>query len=78
MGREFVVLQTMTSQPNGLISGSALRDDVLMNSTNPEAVRTDAAKWFEKHWDPELPLGRWWQLLADARWAFPSWPEGFG
>ena len=49
-----------------------------MQSTTPEAVRTDAAKWFEQQWDPELPLGRWWQLLADAGLAFPSWPEGFG
>lgn len=68
----------MRAQPNGLIRGSFLRDDVVMNSTNPEAVQSDAAKWFEQHWDPELSLGRWWQLLADAGWAFPSWPEGFG
>ena len=25
-----------------------------------------------------MPLGDWWQLLADSGWAFPSWPEGFG
>ena len=53
-------------------------DDDVMNSTSPEAVRNEATDWFERHWDPELPLGRWWQLLADSGWAFPSWPEGFG
>ena len=49
-----------------------------MQSTTPEAVGADAAEWFEQQWDPELPLGRWWQLLADAGLAFPSWPQGFG
>ena len=49
-----------------------------MKSTTPEAVGADATKWFQQHWDPELSLGRWWQLLADAGWAFPSWPEGCG
>ena len=49
-----------------------------MNLNNPEAVKIDAAQWFAEHWDPDMPLGVWWQLLADAGWAFPSWPEGFG
>jgi len=49
-----------------------------VNLNNPEAVKIDAAQWFAEHWDPDMPLGVWWQLLADAGWAFPSWPEGFG
>jgi alkylation response protein AidB-like acyl-CoA dehydrogenase len=49
-----------------------------VNLSNPEAVKIDATQWFTEHWDPDIPLGVWWQLLADAGWAFPSWPEGFG
>ena len=49
-----------------------------MTSTLPESVKADAHRWFAEYWDPDLPLGQWWQLLADSGWAFPSWPEGFG
>jgi alkylation response protein AidB-like acyl-CoA dehydrogenase len=43
-----------------------------------EAVHAEAAAWYARNWDPTLPLGTWWQLLADAGWAFPTWPEGCG
>ena len=49
-----------------------------MTLINPEAVKADAAQWFAQYWDQDMPLGDWWQLLADSGWAFPSWPEGFG
>jgi len=49
-----------------------------MTSTLPESVKADAQRWFAEYWDPDLPLGQWWQLLADSGWAFPSWPEGCG
>ena len=49
-----------------------------MTSTLPESVKADAQRWFAEYWDPDLPIGQWWQLLADSGWAFPSWPEGFG
>ena len=45
---------------------------------SPEAAKEDAAQWFAQYWDQDMPLGDWWQLLADSGWAFPSWPEGFG
>jgi alkylation response protein AidB-like acyl-CoA dehydrogenase len=50
------------------------------SDTQPEAdaVHTEAAAWYAEHWDPDRPLGQWWDLLADAGWAFPSWPEGLG
>lgn len=42
------------------------------------AVERDAIEWFEGHWNPAMPLGEWWRLLADSGYAFPTWPEGFG
>ncbi len=47
-------------------------------SDDQAAVQAEASEWFEQHWDPRMPLGEWWELLAGAGLAFPSWPEGFG
>lgn len=43
-----------------------------------ESVHAEAAAWYAERWDPEQPLGRWWDLLAESGWAFPTWPEGLG
>jgi len=48
------------------------------SSTDPQAVRAEADRWFAEHWNASLKLGDWWQLLADAGWAFPAWPIGCG
>ncbi len=39
---------------------------------------TELADWVEDHWDPDLTLGEWWQLLADSGYAHPSLPEKAG
>lgn len=52
--------------------------DGVTAATDPDAVYAEAAEWFSEHWSPDLSLGRWWELLAEAGWAFPSWPEGLG
>jgi alkylation response protein AidB-like acyl-CoA dehydrogenase len=31
--------------------------------------------WVTSHWDPSMSLRSWRELLVDARWAVPSWPE---
>jgi alkylation response protein AidB-like acyl-CoA dehydrogenase len=36
-------------------------------------------QWLAQHWDPHLPLRRWWDLLGRSGWANPHWPvEWFG
>ena len=42
--------------------------------TSHEDVRT----WLAQHWKLEKSLGEWWGELADAGFAFPGWPRGFG
>lgn len=42
------------------------------------AIYDEAFAWYSEHWDPDLPVGTWWSLLAEAGWSFPSWPEGRG
>lgn len=49
-----------------------------MSDVDAAAVHAEATEWFAEHWDPQLTLGRWWELLADAGFAYPSWPEGMG
>ncbi len=39
------------------------------------SVRDEAEAWFRENWDPDMPLGDWWQRLAQSGWGFPSWPE---
>jgi alkylation response protein AidB-like acyl-CoA dehydrogenase len=39
------------------------------------AVRAEVADWLSRHWDPHLSLRAWRELLLQARWAVPSWPE---
>ncbi|QGG95747.1 acyl-CoA dehydrogenase family protein [Actinomarinicola tropica] len=41
-------------------------------------VRDAARAWIQDNWDPQMTLGAWWQALADAGWAFPHWPKGYG
>lgn len=52
--------------------------DLPFDPSDAASVGAAADAWFAEHWDPTLRLGTWWQLLADAGWAFPSWPTGFG
>ncbi|HXS66634.1 MAG TPA: acyl-CoA dehydrogenase family protein [Streptosporangiaceae bacterium] len=42
---------------------------------DPAAVRADVRQWVGEHWDPELSLARWRELLADSGWGCPGWPK---
>ena len=42
--------------------------------STPESV----SAWVEANWHLDLTLAEWWQRLADAGYAFPHWPSGFG
>jgi alkylation response protein AidB-like acyl-CoA dehydrogenase len=39
------------------------------------SVRQDVHAWVTAHWDPSMSLRSWRELLVDAGWAVPSWPE---
>ena len=42
-------------------------------------VRTEARAWIAANWDPQLPLGSWWERLATSGWGFPHHPtQWFG
>ena len=42
------------------------------------AVRAAAEAFCDQHWDPNLEVGQWWLLLADAGYAHPMLPESAG
>jgi alkylation response protein AidB-like acyl-CoA dehydrogenase len=41
----------------------------------PEQVRAELTDWVARHWDPDMPLREWRELLAESGWGAPSWPE---
>jgi alkylation response protein AidB-like acyl-CoA dehydrogenase len=38
----------------------------------------DDAQWISEHWDPQMTVGEWWKLLADAQLSNPMLPEPWG
>ena len=38
-------------------------------------VRTELKAWLEEHWDPDLTVGEWWDILARSGYAAPTFPE---
>jgi alkylation response protein AidB-like acyl-CoA dehydrogenase len=41
----------------------------------PAHVKAELAAWVAQHWNPDMPLREWRELLADSGWGAPSWPE---
>jgi alkylation response protein AidB-like acyl-CoA dehydrogenase len=37
-------------------------------------VQSEVKAWLDENWDPELPVGDWWKMLADSGWGFPHYP----
>jgi alkylation response protein AidB-like acyl-CoA dehydrogenase len=37
-------------------------------------LETELVSWLTEHWDPDSTVADWWERLAMAGWAAPSWP----
>ncbi len=48
------------------------------NSDHLDEVRAEVRTWLKENWQVNLVLGEWWRLLAEAGFAFPTWPVGMG
>jgi alkylation response protein AidB-like acyl-CoA dehydrogenase len=44
-------------------------------SLTPDQIRAELADWVARHWNPDMPLRDWRELLAESGWGAPSWPE---
>ncbi len=40
-----------------------------------EDVRVEVKTWLEEHWNPELTVADWWEVLARSGYAAPTFPE---
>jgi len=45
------------------------------NVLTPDGIRAELAAWVARHFDRDMPLRDWRELLADSGWGAPSWPE---
>ncbi len=46
-----------------------------MSGAAPGQVRSEVRQWIADHWDPDLPIAVWRELLADSGWLCPTWPR---
>ncbi len=47
--------------------------------TGIQDASEDVKGWLKDHWDPDLSVGQWWEMLGTSGWAAPSLPpESFG
>ena len=44
---------------------------------NTEQVREEVRSWLAAHWDPNLDLIEWRELLTDSGWGAPDWPSDY-
>ncbi len=61
--------EATTGEPAATASGQA--------ATDATSIRAELRRWIDAHWDPELSLAQWRELLADSGWACPAWPLGW-
>jgi len=43
-----------------------------------EELADEIQAWVDANWDTALTVRQWWLRLADAGYAYPSWPVGLG
>ena len=49
-----------------------------MNPGQGGGLAADVQAWVDANWDTSITVREWWRRLADAGYAYPSWPEGLG
>jgi alkylation response protein AidB-like acyl-CoA dehydrogenase len=46
-----------------------------MTELTEDVLRAEVRNWVNSNWDPAMSLPAWRELLVEAGWAVPSWPE---
>jgi alkylation response protein AidB-like acyl-CoA dehydrogenase len=46
--------------------------------TSNATIRSDVLAWLERHWDPDLSVDAWWDVVADAGWTAPHFAPEHG
>jgi alkylation response protein AidB-like acyl-CoA dehydrogenase len=71
--------EAMTSTPSSeseTVTSSS--DDSEPNESAPGEILDEVTEWIGDHWNVDMTLRDWWKRLAEAGWAFPTWPRGLG
>jgi len=48
-----------------------------MPELTADSVRAEVRAFVAEAWDPALTVSSWWERLADAGWAVPTWPAAW-
>jgi alkylation response protein AidB-like acyl-CoA dehydrogenase len=54
------------------------RREVSGGTVRAADLRAEIRTWLDEHWDPDLTVDEWWQLVADAGWTLPHLDPGQG
>ena len=49
-----------------------------MNPGPDSGLAAEVQAWVDANWDTNITVREWWLRLADAGYAYPSWPTGLG
>ncbi len=49
-----------------------------MNPGRDGGLAADVQAWVVANWDTSITVREWWRRLAEAGYAYPSWPAGLG
>jgi alkylation response protein AidB-like acyl-CoA dehydrogenase len=49
-----------------------------VNPGQDGGLAADVQAWVDANWDTSITVREWWRRLADAGYAYPSWPAGLG
>jgi alkylation response protein AidB-like acyl-CoA dehydrogenase len=49
-----------------------------VNPGHDEGLAADVQAWVDAYWDTSITVREWWLRLADAGYAYPTWPVGLG
>ena len=62
---------TDTAQANATEAATGQNDDA--------DLVVELKTWLGENWDPDLPVGEWWERLGLSGWGVPTWPtEWYG
>lgn len=71
--------EAMTNSPSSDSTAvTSSSDSSSLAESAPGAIRAEVTEWIADHWDRDMTLREWWKHLAEAGWAFPTWPKGLG
>jgi alkylation response protein AidB-like acyl-CoA dehydrogenase len=52
--------------------------DTVAAPTDDADLLAEVSAWLEEHWDPDLSVAQWWELVGAAGWTAPHFPREWG